>query len=286
MFVALEPRRLYRLVAEQIRLLIESGELTDGQRLPAERDLAERFGVSRPTVREALIVLEVEGHIHIRMGSGVYVNATVKQGKEKPTVPDAHGPFEILQARCIIESAIAEEAARLATPECIVKLDDIIERMAGALDNSPQALNLDRAFHTAIADIIGNSALNRFTGLIYDERSLSPFFEKLASYFEGTLPWQRAMQGHAVSNVIPVIGANRVGFEPWENYPNGGQTFYGSSFVADHRGDLVSELGTADEGLVTGTFDLDYLTTHRAAWGFFRDRRPELYTALAQGRPA
>lgn len=85
MFVALEPRRLYRLVAEQIRLLIESGELTDGQRLPAERDLAERFGVSRPTVREALIVLEVEGHIHIRMGSGVYVSAaTARRGKNRP----------------------------------------------------------------------------------------------------------------------------------------------------------------------------------------------------------
>lgn len=98
MFVALEPRRLYRLVAEQIRLLIESGELTEGQRLPAERDLAERFGVSRPTVREALIVLEVEGHIHIRMGSGVYVNAAGRQAREKPPVPDAHGPFEILQA--------------------------------------------------------------------------------------------------------------------------------------------------------------------------------------------
>lgn len=141
MFVALEPRRLYRLVAEQIRLLIESGELTDGQRLPAERDLAERFGVSRPTVREALIVLEVEGHIHIRMGSGVYVNTSRTANKAKSPVPDAHGPFEILQARCIIESAIAEEAARLATSECIAGLDDIIERMAGALDNSPQALN-------------------------------------------------------------------------------------------------------------------------------------------------
>lgn len=100
------------------------------------------------------------------------------------------------------------------------------------------------------------------------------------------LPWRRAMQGHAVSNVIPVIGANRIGFEPWDGYPNGGQTFYGSSFVADHRGDLVSELGRADEGLVSATFDLDFLTTHRAAWGFFRDRRPELYTALSSGRPA
>jgi N-carbamoylputrescine amidase len=101
-----------------------------------------------------------------------------------------------------------------------------------------------------------------------------------------TLPWQRAMQGHAVSNVIPVVGANRIGFEPWEGYPNGGQSFYGSSFIADHRGDLVSELGRDEEGLVASTFDLDFLRTHRAAWGFFRDRRPDLYGALATGRPA
>ena len=49
-------------------------------------------------------------------------------------------------------------------------------------------------------------------------------------------PWRRAMQGHAVSNIIPVVGANRTGFEPWDGYPGGGQTFYGSSFIADHRG--------------------------------------------------
>ncbi|WP_293901465.1 N-carbamoylputrescine amidase [Phenylobacterium sp.] len=100
------------------------------------------------------------------------------------------------------------------------------------------------------------------------------------------LPWRRAMQGHAVSNVIPVAGANRTGFEPWAGYPNGGQQFYGSSFIADHRGDLVSELGRDDEGIVQATFDLDFLTTHRAAWGFFRDRRPDLYGALTERRPA
>ena len=99
------------------------------------------------------------------------------------------------------------------------------------------------------------------------------------------LPWRRAMQGHAVSNVIPVVGANRIGFEPWDGYPNGGQTFYGSSFIADHRGDLVAELGRADEGVITTTVDLDFLAAHRAAWGFFRDRRPELYTSLTTGRP-
>ena len=99
-------------------------------------------------------------------------------------------------------------------------------------------------------------------------------------------PWRRAMQGHAVSNVIPVVGANRTGFEPWEGYPNGGQQFYGSSFIADHRGDLVQAFGREDEGALVAEFDLDFLATHRAAWGFFRDRRPDLYGALTQGRPA
>jgi len=100
------------------------------------------------------------------------------------------------------------------------------------------------------------------------------------------VPWRRAMQGHAVSNVIPVVGANRTGFYPWDVYPNGGQQFYGSSFIADHRGDLVSALGREDEGLVQAEFDLDFLATHRAAWGFFRDRRTDLYGALANARPA
>ena len=99
-------------------------------------------------------------------------------------------------------------------------------------------------------------------------------------------PWRRAMQGHAVSNVIPVVGANRIGFEPWDGYPNGGQLFYGSSFISDHRGDLVQAFGREDEGSLVATFDLDFLKTHRAAWGFFRDRRPDLYGALTQGRPA
>ena len=82
--------------------------------------------------------------------------------------------------------------------------------------------------------------------------------------------WQRAMQGHAVSNVIPVIAANRTGDE-------NGQRFYGSSFVADHTGELTDVLGRDETGIVSGTFDLDYLQRHRAAWGFFRDRRTDLY---------
>jgi N-carbamoylputrescine amidase len=86
-------------------------------------------------------------------------------------------------------------------------------------------------------------------------------------------PWQRAMIGHAVSNVVPVVAANRIGVE-------GGQSFYGSSFIADARGDKVAELGRGDEAVVVATFDLDALARTRASWGFFRDRRPDLYGVL------
>ncbi|MFN7498364.1 MAG: N-carbamoylputrescine amidase [Hyphomonadaceae bacterium] len=95
---------------------------------------------------------------------------------------------------------------------------------------------------------------------------------------DGTLdtrdPWRRAMQGHAVSNVIPVVAANRIGVEKGLGDD---QYFYGSSFIADHRGDLISDLSRTDEGIATGTVDLTFLDRHRAAWGFFRDRRPDLY---------
>jgi N-carbamoylputrescine amidase len=87
-------------------------------------------------------------------------------------------------------------------------------------------------------------------------------------------PWQRAMQGHAVSNVIPVVASNRIGTEMGLG---DSQAFYGSSFIANHRGDLVQEMNRTEEGIIVDTFDLDFLDTHRAAWGFFRDRRPDLY---------
>ncbi len=97
-------------------------------------------------------------------------------------------------------------------------------------------------------------------------------------------PWRRVMQGHAVANVIPVAAANRVGFEPAVSAAGQGQSFYGSSFIADHRGDLVQALDRAEEGVLTHTFDLGFLETHRAAWGFFRDRRTDLYEAIGPSR--
>ena len=91
-------------------------------------------------------------------------------------------------------------------------------------------------------------------------------------------PWRRVMIGHAVANAMPVAAANRVGIEAELE-------FYGSSFVCDQRGDVRAELGRNDEGVALATFDREALRRYRANWGFFRDRRPELYGRLTSDEP-
>lgn len=85
--------------------------------------------------------------------------------------------------------------------------------------------------------------------------------------------WRRAMLGHAVSNVIPVVAANRVGDED-------GQVFYGTSFIADQTGEIVADMDRTEQGVISARFDLDLIERDRAAWGFFRDRRTDLYEDL------
>jgi N-carbamoylputrescine amidase len=85
--------------------------------------------------------------------------------------------------------------------------------------------------------------------------------------------WQRAMIGHAVSNVVPVVAANRTGREA-------NQTFYGHSFIAGIDGEKIAEIGDGETGVITAAFDLEAVRRARASWGFFRDRRPDLYPIL------
>lgn len=86
--------------------------------------------------------------------------------------------------------------------------------------------------------------------------------------------WQRAMIGHAVSNVVPVVAANRIGNE-------GGQIFYGHSFISDHRGNKIAEMNRVESGIITANIDLEEVRRNRASFGFFRDRRPSLYSLLS-----
>jgi N-carbamoylputrescine amidase len=95
--------------------------------------------------------------------------------------------------------------------------------------------------------------------------------------FDSRDAWQRAMIGHAVCNVMPVIAANRVGNE-------NGQIIYGSSFICDQRGNKLAELGREEEGVIVADLDLARARSDRATMGFFRDRRPELYGLLSEKR--
>jgi N-carbamoylputrescine amidase len=91
-------------------------------------------------------------------------------------------------------------------------------------------------------------------------------------------PWRRVMLGHAVANAMPVAAANRVGVED-------GIRFYGSSFISDHRGEILAELDRETDGVAMAAFDRDELARYRANWNFFADRRPDLYGALTRDDP-
>ncbi|MER8726189.1 FadR/GntR family transcriptional regulator [Mesorhizobium sp. M1027] len=197
---AVEPRRLYRQVADQLRQLIDAGEFSVGDRLPTERDLADQLGISRPTVREALIALEVEGRIRIRVGSGIYVTDPPSAASSEPEVEE--GPFELLRAREFVEGAIAAEAALHVRPADIERLDDVLRRMEAMRHPNKMTIALDREFHTAVAGILENAVLVRFIGELFDQR-MNPYFERLSIYFETSDSWQVAAREHrAVRDAI------------------------------------------------------------------------------------
>src|SRR6187455_3494984 len=127
-FQSIEPRRLYRQIADQIRELIRAGEFVAGARLPPERDLAKQLGVSRPSVREALIALEVEGYVEVRVGSGVYVSGPRAEVEAGELSTDS-GPFELIRARWLIEAECAALAAKSATKAQVRAMEEALDTM-------------------------------------------------------------------------------------------------------------------------------------------------------------
>ena len=192
----IEPRRLYRRIADQLRLLMDQGEFPVGSRLPAERELAAQLGVSRPTVREALIALEVEGRLRIRVGSGIYV-IEPQPAAAVSNSASIEGPFEILRARAFVESAIAEESARQAKAEDLARLDAVLAEVGHPSYVGDGFLMHDRHFHTAIAEILGNGVLVRCVGELFDLR-INPYFERLERHTLAATAWQTAHEEHVV----------------------------------------------------------------------------------------
>jgi DNA-binding FadR family transcriptional regulator len=197
----LAPQRLYRQIAEQVRQLMASGEFALGSRLPAERDLAAQLGVSRPSVREALIALEVEGMIEVRTGSGIYVRQ-IKAAKSAASAselddntPANWGPLEVMSARILVEAEVAALAAANAQKGDLKAIKSGLQQMKleAARDEVPR--QGDEAFHEAIAQACGNSVLLDTVQRYWMARN-GPLFERLGDYFEHPASWQTAIAEH------------------------------------------------------------------------------------------
>ncbi len=194
-----EPQRLYRQIAEQLRQLMSSGEFAVGSRLPAERDLATQLGVSRPSVREALIALEVEGMIEVRTGSGIYVQSTTSNHNQAGTsASDATaewGPLEVMSARILVEAEVAALAAQNAQKKDLQAIRNGLKKMRQEVTQDKVPRQGDQAFHEGIAQACGNSVLLDTVERFWQARN-GPLFERLGDYFENPASWQAAIAEH------------------------------------------------------------------------------------------
>jgi len=163
--------RLYQDLARTLLKDLASGRYVVGTRLPAERELATKHGVSRPTVREAIIALEVQGLVEVRVGSGAYV-------RRLPGKKEASGfnvsAFEITEARLMFEGEAAALAATQITDEEIAVIEQLVRDIARENNDPKGSENADREFHIAIARATRNSAIAEAVSRLWDLRAASP----------------------------------------------------------------------------------------------------------------
>jgi GntR family uxuAB operon transcriptional repressor len=183
--------RLYRVVADRIAQLIRDEGIAPGSRLPSERDLATKLSVSRASLREALIALELGGVIEVRGGSGVYVCAA-EAGKDMPEA--GPGPFEVLSARRMIEAEIAAIAARVATDSALDAILKAVEEMEAHHANKTTNEGADRNFHLAIGRATGNGALVGVLDYLWNQRGR--LWHKLKEHFQTEELRQETLKDH------------------------------------------------------------------------------------------
>jgi GntR family uxuAB operon transcriptional repressor len=199
---AVEPRRLYRQIADQIAELIASGEFLPGARLPAERELATSLGVSRASVREAIISLEMGGLVQVRVGTGIFVAAPASQ---PAAAGDAGpGPFELLQARKLIEGEIAAVAASMAAQPDLDYLGRCLKRMQAHVDDFAVREASDREFHLGIAKATGNGSLELVVEELWNQRA--ELWGRLQQHFHTPELARKTIRDHAA--ILSAIAAH------------------------------------------------------------------------------
>ncbi|WP_276809102.1 FadR/GntR family transcriptional regulator [Castellaniella defragrans] len=204
-----DQTRSYIHLAETLRQAIRELDIGIGGRLPSERELAQRLNVSRPSLREALIVLELQGEIEIRVGSGIYLRQPPESTPQKPASPVSddsdppslgQSPHEVNQMRYLLEGSIAAHAARFIDKAQLRTLKDSIDAMQRALDADPypgdQVITAaDRKFHVCLAQVTENQLVINTVETLFDQR-FSLVSRSLHRLFEDHHVWNNALNEH------------------------------------------------------------------------------------------
>jgi DNA-binding FadR family transcriptional regulator len=196
-----ETRRLYRQIAAQLSALIASGEFAVGQRLPSERELAAQLGVSRPSLREALIALELEGLVEVRVGAGIWVTAASGRDPETPVQQEGEGPFELLRARWLIEGEIAAMAAREAGDAELAIIRATLTEMERLEKKHQDFSAYDREFHVGIAASTRNGVIQAVVEDLWD-RGRGAMWRLMEQHFQTP-----ALQAASVSDHRAILEA-------------------------------------------------------------------------------
>ena len=193
----IENQRLYRVIADQFAEKIRNGELKVGDRLPAERELAVSMGVSRPTIREAFIALEIQGYVDVRVGTGVFVCSTVEKNdgvlQPLPSSQIDVSPFDLLQTRILLEPESAALAARNATDAQLRAIRIAFDSMN--LQKGVSHVE-DRAFHMAVAAASGNAVMVGALDHLWNLCEASQMYRQLEAHFLSLAVWRLVKQEH------------------------------------------------------------------------------------------
>jgi DNA-binding FadR family transcriptional regulator len=204
---SLQSKRLYRQIADLIAERIRDGAFAPGSYLPAERELAAQLGVSRPSVREALIALEVSGLVEIRPGSGVFV--CQQPHASLAELEAENSPLEQLQARALVEGEIAALAALNASPEQLARLDATVAGMFESLSDPSGFHEADHFFHQLLAQASGSQTLTELVEYLWRQR-YAPLYRRFEERYAATITREAMVEDHrAIVDAVRSGDANR-----------------------------------------------------------------------------
>jgi DNA-binding FadR family transcriptional regulator len=181
--------------------LIAAGEFLPGSRLPAERELAAKLGVSRASVREAIISLEIGGLVEVRVGTGIFVTTKQRPESDRDAGP---GPFELLNARKLVEGEIAALAAASASEGDIDALQRSVDRMTEHVDDFVIREDSDREFHLRLAKATGNGSLELVVEGLWNQRA--ELWGRMQQHFHTTDLAAQTIGDHAA--IVQAVAAH------------------------------------------------------------------------------